>query len=85
MKSCVVTWIGIAAAVILILLLFSDFGPVQSILNLLPFAVLTALLIYNLVKLDRVEKKLDKLLEEKWQNIVRNCVTLRHKMDFHTM
>ena len=65
MKSCVVTWIGIAAAVILILLLFSDFGPVQSILNLLPFAVLTALLIYNLVKLDRVEKKLDKLLEEK--------------------
>ena len=65
MKSCVVTWIGIAAAVILILLLFSDFGPVQSILNLLPFAVLAALLIYNLVKLDRVEKKLDKLLEEK--------------------
>ena len=65
MKSCVVTWIGIAAAVILILLLFSDFGPVQSILNLLPFAVLVALLIYNLVKLDRVEKKLDKLLEEK--------------------
>ena len=65
MKSRVVTWIGIAAAVILILLLFSDFGPVQSILNLLPFAVLTALLIYNLVKLDRVEKKLDKLLEEK--------------------
>ena len=65
MKSCVVTWIGIAAAVILILLLFSDFGPVQSILNLLPFTVLTALLIYNLVKLDRVEKKLDKLLKEK--------------------
>ena len=65
MKSRVVTWIGIAAAVILILLLFSDFGPVQSILNLLPFAVLVALLIYNLVKLDRVEKKLDKLLEEK--------------------
>ena len=65
MKSRVVTWIGIAAAVILILLLFSDFGPVQSILNLLPFAVLTALLIYNLVKLDRVEKKLDKLLKEK--------------------
>ena len=65
MKSSVVTWIGIAAAVILLLLLFSDLGPVQSILNLLPFAVLTALLIYNLVKLDRVEKKLDKLLEEK--------------------
>ena len=65
MKSRVVTWIGIAAAVILILLLFSDFGPVQSILNLLPCAVLTALLIYNLVKLDRVEKKLDKLLKEK--------------------
>ncbi|MCF2617106.1 hypothetical protein JQM68_07820 [Oscillibacter valericigenes] len=65
MKSRVVTWIGIAAAVILLLLLFSDLGPVQSILNLLPFAVLTALLIYNLVKLDRVEKKLDKLLEEK--------------------
>ena len=65
MKSRVVTWIGIAAAVILLLLLFSVFGPVQSILNLLPFAVLTALLIYNLVKLDRVEKKLDKLLEEK--------------------
>ena len=65
MKSRVVTWIGIAAAVILLLLLFSDLGPVQSILNLLPFAVLTALLIYNLVKLDRVEKKRDKLLEEK--------------------
>ena len=65
MKSRVVTWIGIAAAVILLLLLFSDLRPVQSILNLLPFAVLTALLIYNLVKLDRVEKKLDKLLEEK--------------------
>ena len=65
MKSRVVTWIGIAAAVILLLLLLSDLGPVQSILNLLPFAVLTALLIYNLVKLDRVEKKLDKLLEEK--------------------
>ena len=65
MKSRVVTWIGIAAAVILLLLLFSDLGPVQSILNLLPFAVLTALLIHNLVKLDRVEKKLDKLLEEK--------------------
>ena len=65
MKSRVVTWIGIAAAVILLLLLFSDLGPVQSILNLLPFAVLTALLIYNLVKVDRVEKKLDKLLEEK--------------------
>ena len=65
MKSRVVTWIGIAAAVILLLLLFSDLGPVQSILNLLPFAVLVALLIYNLVKLDRVEKKLDKLLEEK--------------------
>lgn len=65
MKSRVVTWIGIAAAVILLLLLFSDLGPVQSILNLLPFAVLTALLIYNLVKLDRVEKKLDKLLKEK--------------------
>ena len=65
MKSRVVTWIGIAAAVILLLLLFSDLGPLQSILNLLPFAVLTALLIYNLVKLDRVEKKLDKLLEEK--------------------
>ena len=58
MKSRVVTWIGIAAAVILLLLLFSDLGPVQSILNLLPFAVLTALLIYILVKLDRVEKKL---------------------------
>ena len=65
MRSRVVTWIGIAAAVILLLLLFSDLGPVQSILNLLPFAVLTALLIYNLVKLDRVEKKLDKLLKEK--------------------
>ena len=65
MKSRIMTWIGIAAAVILLLLLFSDLGPVQSILNLLPFAVLTALLIYNLVKLDRVEKKLDKLLEEK--------------------
>ena len=65
MKSRIVTWIGIAAAVILLLLLFSDLGPVQSVLNLLPFAVLTALLIYNLVKLDRVEKKLDKLLEEK--------------------
>ena len=65
MKSRVVTWIGIAAAVILLLLLFSDLGPVQSMLNLLPFAVLTALLIYNLVKLDRVEKKLDKLLKEK--------------------
>ena len=65
MKSRVVTWIGIAAAVILILLLFSDFGPVQSILNLLPFAVLVALLIYNLVKLDGGEKKLDKLLKEK--------------------
>ena len=65
MKSRIVTWIGIAAAVILLLLLFSDLGPVQSILNLLPFAVLTALLIYNLVKLDRVEKKLDKLLKEK--------------------
>ena len=65
MKSRVVTWIGIAAAVILLLLLFSDLGPVQSILNLLPFAVLTALLLYNLVKLDRVEKKLDKLLKEK--------------------
>ena len=65
MKSRVVTWIGIAAAVILILLLFSVFFPVQSILNLLPVAVLAALLIYNLVKLDRVEKKLDKLLEEK--------------------
>ena len=65
MKSRVVTWIGSAAAVILLLLLFADLGPVQSILNLLPFAVLTALLIYNLVKLDRVEKKLDKLLEEK--------------------
>ena len=65
MKSRVVTWIGIAAAVILILLLFFFFVPVQSILNLLPFAVLAALLIYNLVKLDRVEKKLDKLLEEK--------------------
>lgn len=65
MKSRIVTWIGIAAAVILLLLLFSDLRPVQSILNLLPFAVLTALLIYNLVKLDRVEKKLDKLLEEK--------------------
>ena len=65
MKSRIVTWIGIAAAVILLLLLFSDLGPVQSILNLMPFAVLTALLIYNLVKLDRVEKKLDKLLEEK--------------------
>lgn len=65
MKSRVVTWIGIAAAVILLLLLFSDLGPVQSVLNLLSFAVLTALLIYNLVKLDRVEKKLDKLLEEK--------------------
>ena len=65
MKSRIVTWIGIAAAVILLLLLFSDLGPVQGILNLLPFAVLTALLIYNLVKLDRVEKKLDKLLEEK--------------------
>ena len=64
MKSRIVTWIGIAAAVILLLLLFSDLGPVQSILNLLPFAVLTALLIYNLVKLDRVEKKLDKLLKE---------------------
>ena len=65
MKSRIVTWIGIAAAVILLLLLFSDLGPVQSILNLLPFAVLTALLIYNWVKVDRVEKKLDKLLEEK--------------------
>ena len=65
MKSRIVTWIGIAAAVILLLLLLSDLGPVQSILNLLPFAVLTALLIYNLVKLDRVEKKLDKLLKEK--------------------
>ena len=71
MKSRVVTWIGIAAAVILLLLLFSDLGPVQSILNLLPFAVLTALLIYNLVKLDRVEKKLDKLLEEKNAEDVR--------------
>lgn len=65
MKSRVVTWIGIAAAAILLLLLFSDLGPVQRILNILPIAVLTALAIYNLVKLDRVEKKLDKLLEEK--------------------
>ena len=71
MKSRVVTWIGIAAAVILLLLLFSDLGPVQSILNLLPFAVLTALLIYNLVKLDRVEKKMDRLLEEKESEDVR--------------
>ena len=65
MKSCVVTWIGIAAAAILLLLLFSDLRPVQRILNILPIAILTALAIYNLVKLDRVEKKLDKLLEEK--------------------
>ena len=71
MKSRVVTWIGIAAAVILLLLLFSDIGPVQSILNFLPFAVLTALLIYNVVKLDRVEKKMDRLLEEKESEDVR--------------
>ena len=71
MKSRVVTWIGIAAAVILLLLLFSDIGPVQSILNFLPVAVLTALLIYNLVKLDRVEKKMDRLLEEKESEDVR--------------
>ena len=49
----------------LCLLVFGNFDGILGIFILFALVLIPGLMIYNLVKLDRVEKKLDKLLEEK--------------------
>ena len=65
MRNSVLTGIGILLTVALFLLVFGNFDGILGIFILLALVLIRGLMVYNLVKLDRVEKKLDKLLEEK--------------------
>ena len=65
MRNSVLTGIGILLTVALFLLVFGNFDGILGIFILLALVLIPGLMVYNLVKLDRVEKKLDKLLEEK--------------------
>lgn len=65
MKNSILTGIGILLAVVLFLLVFGNFDGILGVFILFALVLIPGLMIYNLVKLDRVEKKLDKLLEEK--------------------
>ena len=65
MKNSILTGIGILLAVSLFLLVFGNFDGILGVFILFALVLIPGLMIYNLVKLDRVEKKLDKLLEEK--------------------
>ena len=65
MKNSILTGIGILLAVALFLLVFGNFDGILGVFILFALVLIPGLMIYNLVKLDRVEKKLDKLLEEK--------------------
>ena len=65
MKNSVLTGIGILLAVALFLLVFGNFDGILGVFILFALVLIPGLMIYNLVKLDRVEKKLDKLLEER--------------------
>ena len=49
----------------LFLLVFGNFDGILGVFILFALVLIPGLMIYNLVKLDRVEKKLDKLLKEK--------------------
>ena len=65
MRNSVLTGIGILLTVALFLLVFGNFDGILGVFILFALVLIPGLTIYNLVKLDRVEKKLDKLLEEK--------------------
>lgn len=65
MRNSVLTGIGILLTVALFLLVFGNFDGILGVFILLALVLIPGLMVYNLVKLDRVEKKLDKLLEEK--------------------
>ena len=65
MKNSILTGIGILLTVALCLVVFGNFDGILGIFILFALVLIPGLMIYNLVKLDRVEKKLDKLLEEK--------------------
>ena len=65
MKNSILTGIGILLAVAVFLLVFGNFDGILGVFILFALVLIPGLTIYNLVKLDRVEKKLDKLLEEK--------------------
>ena len=64
-KNSILTGIGILLAVALFLLVFGNFDGILGVFILFALVLIPGLTIYNLVKLDGVEKKLDKLLEEK--------------------
>ena len=64
-KNSILTGIGILLAVALFLLVFGNFDGILGVFMLFALVLIPGLMIYNLVKLYRVEKKLDKLLEEK--------------------
>ena len=64
-KNSILTGIGILLVVALFLLVFGNFDGLLGVFILFALVLIPGLTIYNLVKLDRVEKKLDKLLEEK--------------------
>ena len=65
MRNSVLTGIGILLTVALFLLVFGNFDGILGVFILLALVLIPGLMVYNLVKMDRVEKKLDKLLEEK--------------------
>ena len=65
MRNSVLTGIGILLTVALFLLVFGNFDGILGIFILLALVLIPGLMVYNLVKLDRVEKTLAKLLEEK--------------------
>ena len=65
MRNSVLRGIGILLAVALFLLVFGNFDGILGVFILFALVLIPGLMVYNLVKLDRVEKKLDKLLEEK--------------------
>ena len=65
MRNSVLTGIGILLTVALFLLVFGNFDGILGVFILLALVLIPGLMVYNLVKLDRVEKKLDKLLKEK--------------------
>ena len=65
MRNSVLTGIGILLTVALFLLVFGNFDGILGVFILFALVLIPGLMIYNLVKLDRVEKKLDKLLEER--------------------
>lgn len=69
MKRELSGYIGIVAVAAMLGLLFRDTAVGQAVGSVLPFAVLAGLGIVGLVKLDRVEKKLDELLKERTDKI----------------